>query len=65
MGFSRIMGGLSSLRCGGLPRQFLGHFPEIIVRREYRTLARKNKNIFQDPDKVDTDLRVRLLAFLL
>lgn len=64
MGISRVATGLSSLRFGTLPGQSLGRFPEIIVRREYRTYARKNRNIFQEPDKVDAELRVRVYAFL-
>lgn len=62
MNISRVAVGLSCLRSRGmLPA---GQFPEIIVRREYRTHARKNRNIFQEPDKVDTDLRVRVYALL-
>ena len=62
MCISRVAMGLSSLRLGVLPGQFLGRFPEIIVRREYRTHARKNRNIFQEPDKVDAELKVRVPA---
>ena len=60
---------LASLACRrlcALPVQFLGRSQDVVQRREYllRPHARKNKNIFQDPDKVDNDLKVRVLLVL-